>query len=249
MPVDTPLIKFAHKGEGCLPPRTPSCTSLMPHIFCTSGELESVRQLVEESGVNVDEPGASNRTALHRAAALGHLGVIAYLISKKATVDALDRYNRTPLLWATLSSQSGAVALLLSAGAAADKQASSGMSPLMAAADSGSLPLVQLLLDHAMKHDLMVAIAMCEAKDNEGNTAFHIAKRRRDREMCRFLRKAVGHPQGDEGNGCCRWACCSRCPCSSCPCAVGQIVNISSWRERRRSSTGGSPVHPSSANI
>jgi Ankyrin repeats (3 copies) len=50
----------------------------------------------------VNEKGASDRTALHRAAGANHVEIISYLLKNDATIDSKDRYQRTPLFWAAI---------------------------------------------------------------------------------------------------------------------------------------------------
>jgi ankyrin repeat protein len=65
MPADTVLHKAAHNGD-----------------------LNQLKTLLEaDEPCNVNEPGASDRRALHRAAGGNHAEVCEYLISKGAVVD------------------------------------------------------------------------------------------------------------------------------------------------------------------
>jgi Ankyrin repeats (3 copies) len=68
----------------------------------TTGDLVAIRELVEVEGIDVNEKGASDRTALHRAAGANHVEIISYLLKNNATIDSKDRYQRTPLFWAAI---------------------------------------------------------------------------------------------------------------------------------------------------
>lgn len=72
MPSDNDLHKAAHKGD-----------------------LEECQRLIEsaEEPIDVNEPGASDRRALHRAAGAGHLQLCEYFLSKGAELDAVRLCN------------------------------------------------------------------------------------------------------------------------------------------------------------
>jgi len=73
MPVDTPLHKAAHKGD-----------------------IDAVEQLLKD-GMSVNELGAGNRTALHRAVGANHESLVAFLIEHGADINLADDSGRTPL--------------------------------------------------------------------------------------------------------------------------------------------------------
>jgi Ankyrin repeats (3 copies) len=84
--------------------RTSLVVSKNSRSFClvTTGDLVAIRELVEVEGIDVNEKGASDRTALHRAAGANHVEIISYLLKNNATIDSKDRYQRTPLFWAAI---------------------------------------------------------------------------------------------------------------------------------------------------
>lgn len=71
MPIDNNLHKAAHKGD-----------------------LDECKKYVEgtdgEDAIDVNEPGASDRRALHRSAGAGHLQLCIYFIEKEAQVDLVS---------------------------------------------------------------------------------------------------------------------------------------------------------------
>ncbi len=74
MPVDNNLHKAAHKGD-----------------------LEECKKYIEEPDegeekIDVNEPGASDRRALHRSAGAGHLELCAYFIEVGALVDQVNLF-------------------------------------------------------------------------------------------------------------------------------------------------------------
>lgn len=72
MPVDNDLHKAAHKGD-----------------------LEACKAIIAaaptaEEPIGVNDPGASDRRALHRAAGAGHLELMQYFLEIGAEVDAVS---------------------------------------------------------------------------------------------------------------------------------------------------------------
>ena len=61
------------------------------HKAAHKGDLEECKKYVEGSDgaekIDVNEPGASDRRALHRSAGAGHLSLCEYFISKEAVID------------------------------------------------------------------------------------------------------------------------------------------------------------------
>lgn len=73
MPSDNSLHKAAHKGD-----------------------LDECKKYVEGDGtegeelIDINEPGASDRRALHRSAGAGHLQLCVYFIEKAAQIDLVS---------------------------------------------------------------------------------------------------------------------------------------------------------------
>ena len=70
-----------------------------------------------EAGADVDSKDAEGWCALHWAAAEGRTRVIAALLGRRATVDAVDLANCTPLWCAAFNGEYQAALLLLAGGA------------------------------------------------------------------------------------------------------------------------------------
>lgn len=71
MPIDSELHKSAHKGD------METCKMLI------EGSVD------EEVPITVNDPGASDRRPLHRAAGAGHLELCTYFLDIGAEVDAV----------------------------------------------------------------------------------------------------------------------------------------------------------------
>jgi ankyrin repeat protein len=65
------------------------------HRYAPTGMLAAVKYLVEELGADVNAADHDGNTALHHAAARGDNEMILYLVSKGASVKAVDREGRT----------------------------------------------------------------------------------------------------------------------------------------------------------
>lgn len=76
MPSDNNLHKAAHKGD------LDECKR------CIEGEVG----VEGEELIDVNEPGASDRRALHRSAGAGHLQLCVYLIEKAADIDLVSMH-------------------------------------------------------------------------------------------------------------------------------------------------------------
>ena len=72
MPKDTELHKCAYKGD-------------------RGGIVEAL-----SSGINVNAPGAANRSAIHRAVGGGHREIVELLIEKGAQTNYQDKSGRSP---------------------------------------------------------------------------------------------------------------------------------------------------------
>ncbi|CAI9765229.1 unnamed protein product [Fraxinus pennsylvanica] len=72
---------------------------------------------IASAGVSLDSKDSQGRTALHMAAANGHLDIINYLLLNGADVNASNVENNTPLHWACLNGHVEAVKHLILAGA------------------------------------------------------------------------------------------------------------------------------------
>lgn len=76
--------------------------STMQLLFMASrGDVRGVEDLLNE-GVDVNSIDLDGRTALHIAACEGHVEVVELLLSRKANIDARDRWGSTVILFSLL---------------------------------------------------------------------------------------------------------------------------------------------------
>lgn len=70
--------------------------------LCAAAAAGDMRQLTRliDNGVDPDVRDYDQRTAFHIAARRGCLKVVDYLVSRKAEINAVDRYHTNPVLGA-----------------------------------------------------------------------------------------------------------------------------------------------------
>lgn len=124
--------------------------SLPIHNASGDGNLAEVKRLVEEEGVNPEEPNPSslNATPLQCASFHGSGNVATYLLETCGVhVDQVGDNNWTALLYAAKENHVGCVSLLLQHGADPDMaETIDGFTPLMLSAECGHLASMTLLL-------------------------------------------------------------------------------------------------------
>ncbi|GJW85423.1 integrin-linked protein kinase 1-like protein [Tanacetum coccineum] len=70
--------------------------STMQLLFVAcKGDVAGVKEVLDEDGVDVNSIDLDGRTALHIAASEGHVEVVKFLLSRKANIDARDRWGST----------------------------------------------------------------------------------------------------------------------------------------------------------
>ncbi|KAJ3095766.1 hypothetical protein HDU97_006552 [Phlyctochytrium planicorne] len=148
-------------------------TSKTATIFTASyeGDLQTVKNLLEDNAKLVSSKDEDERTGLHWAASGNKPQVAAELIERGAEVDALDDAKWSPLMIASSVGSAPIVDLLLQKGANANLQNENGQiplwTPLHRAAAKGNIALVKLLLEQP-NIDL-------DVEDRSGNTPLHLA--------------------------------------------------------------------------
>eukprot|EP00903_Cladosiphon_okamuranus_P015534 g14341.t2 len=172
MPLDTELHKAAHKGD-----------------------IQGVKDLVQSGEIHVNEKGAQDRTALHRAAGANHVSIIQFLLQAGAPVDCVDRCRRTPLHWAAISGHLDATQLLLDSGGDLRCKTMSGMNPLMCAVQQQWHSVAEAILEWSagcaeeVENGRTPSPAeLCSTTDAEGKTAFVFAKEHGDVSMQKLLK-------------------------------------------------------------
>lgn len=119
----------------------------------TVGDLEALKDLVQQ-GANVEATVAQNgKTALHFASEKGHIGVVDFLLKNGANVDKLDAVGQSSVYMAAVNNRLSVVQLLIEQGADVDRPENAGMTPLHTAAKLGRLSMVQHLCEQCAEID------------------------------------------------------------------------------------------------
>jgi hypothetical protein len=106
--------------------------------YAAQGDATVVRLLLQ-AGVDANAADPRRRaTALHNAAAQGHLALMALLVERGAAVDAPDWHGNTPLVNAAWYGRLDAVKFLQARGARLDTVTDEGQTALSAAIYSGN---------------------------------------------------------------------------------------------------------------
>ncbi len=169
MPVDTPLHKAANNGD-----------------------IEACKTLIVEEKMDVNAPGAAERTALQRAAGGNHIDLTKVLIGLGANVNQKDKAGRTALHWAAIAGHQEPVRILIQSGADYNIPNTGGATCLLNAVEASKLEVVTVLIDH---HAKVVAGEIkgdklnLEAKDESGKTAMDWAKQNKLNEIAFMLKE------------------------------------------------------------
>ncbi len=121
-------------------------------------------------------------TALHVAAANGHVDIISLLLKLGASISSKDFTKATALHHASMNGHSGAVELLLSAGVPVDAQEEKGATALHLAAARGHVAVAKLLIEKGK--------ANVDAKDWRETRPVHYAASHGHLEMFQLLKQS-----------------------------------------------------------
>ncbi len=114
---------------------------------CRRGDLDTVIALVHKKPNLVTHADNIGITPLHRAAAGNHLKLVRFLLSRGASVNAVDKYLDSPLKKAAYGGHVDVVNELVLNGADINHADQSGKLPLHHSAEQGQLQSVEILLD------------------------------------------------------------------------------------------------------
>ncbi len=113
------------------------------------GNLETVKYLVDEKGVDVNAKGPYvENTSLHDAAWYGYLDIVKYLVDEKgADVNIQNTCDKIPLHYASEKDDLDIVKILVQAGADVNTKDEMGKTPLHRAASCGRFDIVKYLVE------------------------------------------------------------------------------------------------------
>ena len=148
------------------------------HDAAKTGDLTSVRVLLEKQPALINAKNKDGQTPLHIAATNGRKEVVELLLEKGADVNAKDNYEGTPLHWAAYYGHKEVAELLLSKGAAINAKERKGWTPIHYAVWKGHKELAELLISSG---------ADIDTKQMEDSTPLHIAAMNNNKEMVELL--------------------------------------------------------------
>ena len=88
-----PIRRSPTSEDGLSVPENLDSTMQLLFLAC-KGDVEGLQDLLDQ-GVDVNSIDLDGRTALHIAACEGHADVVKLLLSRKANIDARDRWGST----------------------------------------------------------------------------------------------------------------------------------------------------------
>ena len=89
---------------------------MTPQLLAASGDIESLKYLIQLDGITIKERDENHATLLHHAAAANQVAVMQYLIDSGIDLNATDRNGCTALHAAVLQGHTDAIHLLLQSG-------------------------------------------------------------------------------------------------------------------------------------
>lgn len=147
-----------------------------------AGDRQAVQQLITKAPGAAQQPGVLGWTALHVAAALGHIEVLQAPLAAEAQSGAQTDKGATPLRLAVEHNQLAAVQALLQAGTAVVTAGPSPANMLAIAASLGSWDIVLAL----------VAAGAAYSTDSSGQAAMHVLAAHGDTATVQLLLTALG---------------------------------------------------------
>lgn len=127
--------------------------------FAAQGD-GTVVDLLLQSGMGANDHESTRQvTALHNAAAQGHLRILKLLIERGADVNVTDWHGNTPLINAAYFGHMDVVKALLEKGANVNTISKEGTTALIAAIYSGKEPLINYLLSFGADPSLPEEVA------------------------------------------------------------------------------------------
>jgi ankyrin repeat protein len=160
------------------------------HDAAERGDVAEIRRLVA-AGVDVNGVDAANKTtALHFAAADGHVEAVKILLQLSADIEAKTAEGMTPLHVAVVCGQAEVLETLVQLSANIEAMAENGSTPLHVAAFSGRAEAVQTLLQLG---------AQMGARTDRGETPLDLSVQRGHHQVAQVLRhfeRTARPPQG-----------------------------------------------------
>jgi len=161
------------------------------HKAANKGDLDECKKWVEEppegeDKIDVNELGANDRTAMHRAAGGGFLEICEYLHAMGGDISKADKSGRTPLHWAAIAGFVECIQFLVAKGAAIDAETKSKMNILHAGCEAQKIEVVKATMEYLKdKDDLREK--MTGAANSDGKLPFQLAEAAKNKEIIKVL--------------------------------------------------------------
>ena len=160
---------------------------------CISGNLESVRWLLEKVNIDKYQRDRYGNTLIHIAIRYGHLHIVEYLIERQGIDKEIKGFNnQTPLHSACQFGRIPIIKYLLSIGANIEARTIHRQTPLHYSCYNENINVIELLLSNG---------ANIEAKDNDDCTPLHYAYEREHRDVVNYLLSKGANPNAINNNG------------------------------------------------
>lgn len=161
------------------------------HKAANKGDLDECKKWVEEppegeEKIDVNELGANDRTAMHRAAGGGFLEICEYLHAMGGDINKADKSGRTPLHWAAIAGFVEVIQWLLAKGAAIDAETKSKMNILHAGCEAQKLEVVKVAMDYLQGKDELLE-KLTGALNSDGKMPFQLAEAAKNKEIIKVL--------------------------------------------------------------
>jgi len=142
------------------------------------GDLETVKQLVQQDPKLIATVDVQGYSPLHKAAYNNRLDIVEYLLAQGADINAVSRSGSTPLHGAASYGHTEIARYLITKGAIVDKPNAGGFTPLLGASASGRGDIVRLLVEKGANINTVM---------QDGRTALVMAVWNSDTALTRFL--------------------------------------------------------------
>ena len=139
-----------------------------------AGDVDAVRSLIVDQGVDVDQTAPDGATALHWAVHRNDAALVDLLLAAGAGVSTANRYGVRPVSLAAENGDAGILEALLAAGADPNAALPGGETVLMTAARTGDAEAVRVLLVRGADPNLrdgfrgQTALMWAAARNNAG---------------------------------------------------------------------------------
>ena len=118
------------------------------HRLVSDGDIESVKSLLDENPLLVNEMDAYQRTPIFRAVSMRHPEMVQLLIDRGGLVRVGDGNLRAPIHFAGFVNDTSMVALLLRNGAVIDTRAIGAATPLIHSSYANRYEMSRFLIEH-----------------------------------------------------------------------------------------------------